>query len=124
MARRFFKHARTEPARTILFVVAVLTFIMQAAFVGFHFSAFATANLAVVGAIAGWGWWSAHVNSPKHMSMSSFWLFLIWIWAAINRLIVTPDPTQLLWMPMLTVAMCMAVVYLYLSNQRRTGPDE
>lgn len=121
MPKRFIRYSRTEPARTILFLVAALTFLMQGLFVGLHFGLGLVPNLLIVGSFCSWTLWSAVTSNVKHMSMSSFWMFMVWLWSAISRLLFSADPAQLLWMPMLIVAIIMSVVYIYLSAQKRQG---
>lgn len=125
MPKRFITYSRTEPARTILFTVSILTAVMQTLAVIFTGGLSAVLNLALVLGICVWGTWSAANNSVRQMSMSSFWLFVMWLYSALVRLLVTTgDPTQLLFFPMLVVAVVLATVYLYLSHKRAVGIDE
>lgn len=122
MPRRILHYSRTEPARTILFVVAVLTGLAQLAtfFIAVPWwSAFP--NVLVVVPVCAWGVWAAVRNNMKHMARSSFWIGGLWSWSGILRLLVSPDPTMLLWVPFLILSAAMGVVYLYLSYQKRVG---
>lgn len=119
--RIFYTTSRTEPARTILFVIGSLTFMGQlAATLIFPSLAVALNGLLVMG-LAGYATWSAEKNSIKHMPMGSFWLFVMWLYSGLTRALVSPDPTQLLWFPMLVVAGVLSVVYIYLSGQKKVG---
>jgi len=88
------------------------------------FALAAVLNLGVVLLLCGWAVWASVKGNIKQMSHSSFWLFITWLWSGMARFIITaPDPSQLLWMPMLIVAVVMAVVYINLSHQKKTGND-
>lgn len=117
MPQRILTYSRTEPARTILWVVALMTLLAQAGAMVIDWPV-GIANFAIVGPVCLWGIWSSSTNKMKHMSRSSFALFLIWFWSGLMRLLIAPDPTMLLWVPFLVVSACMGVVYLYLSHQR------
>lgn len=124
MPKRFLIYSRNEPARTILWSVAVLTGIMQTVAVIITGGLAAVPNLILVLALCGYGAWSAYTNNTKHMSLSSFWLCIAWLYSGFTRLFVaSPDPTQLLWVPMIIVAVVLATVYINLSHSRKAGTD-
>lgn len=71
-------------------------------------------DLLLVAGVAGWCMWAAGTNNLKNMARSSFWMFLLWLWTGLSRLAFSPDPSMLLWAPMIVVALCLAIVYIYL----------
>lgn len=124
MPKRFFRYSRTEPVRTILITVAILTIVAQWTTLipwvpgPWHSQIL---NIVIVTSLAGWALWAGVKKSARQMSYASFWLFMLWLWSGIMRLLFTPDPWLLLWVPFIVVAACLAISYLWLSYQRRTG---
>ena len=112
------KTARTEPARTILFAVALLTLLAQslALVLSWPMGLF---NFALVAPVCVWGIWTSTTNSIKRMATAAFWLFMLWLWTGLTRLFFVEGVGELLWAPFLVVASAMAIVYIYLSHQRR-----
>lgn len=124
MPKRFFKYSKTEPVRTILITVSILTLLAQWATLlpfmpGVWYAGIP--NVLIVTGLAGWSLISGLKKHVKQMSLSSFWLFMLWFWSGLTRLFFSPDPTHLLWVPFIVVAACCAISYLWLANQRRTG---
>lgn len=125
MPKRFITYSRTEPARTILFSVAVLTVLMQVGAVLLTGAWAAIPNALVVAGVCIWSARACVKNNMAHMTHSSFVLFLMWLWSGLQRVFVlSPDVAQLLWFPMVIVAVVLAVVYLYLSHARKGGTNE
>ena len=122
MPKRFIKYSRTEPARTILWAVAMLTGIIQVGVTVATGGLGMILNGLLVASICGWGVWSSTQNNVRHMSMSSFWLFMMWLWSGLQVALVATH--TLLWAPMLVVAVTLSVTYIYLSHQRKGGIDE
>ena len=112
------KTARTEPARTILFVVALLTLLAQSLALVLSWP-YGLINFALVAPVCVWGIWTSTVNSIKRMATAAFWLFTLWLWTGLTRLFFVEGVGELLWAPFLVVAAAVAVVYIYLSHQRR-----
>lgn len=112
------KTAKEEAARSILWTVAVLTLLAQVAALVLSWP-YGLFNFAVVAPVCIWGMWTSTRNSIKRMATSAFWLFLLWLWTGLTRLFFVEGIGELLWVPFLIVAGCMAVTYVRLSHQRR-----
>mgnify|MGYP006195974021 CR=1 FL=1 len=124
MPKRLLTWSRTDPARTIVFVVGALTAVMQLMVFlpgGGGNLWLEIPNALVVLAFCGWAVWAAATVHVKHLSLASFWLFVLWIYSGITRLLFSPDPQMLLWSPFIVVSAALAVCYLYLSHQRKVG---
>ena len=122
MPRRLISRSRSEPARTILFVVSVLTLLFQSLVLTPWVSEkpwLQIPNVLFIGAFCVWGIWSADRRSLKHMSLSSFWLSMVWFWTGVTRLAFSPDPALLLWVPFLVVSAALGVCYVNLNHQKR-----
>lgn len=81
--------------------------------------AYQVPNVLLVGAVCVWGVVSAVRNNVRHMSTSSFWLFVMWLWSGFSRAAFSPDPATLLWAPFIILASALGVVYIYLSGQKK-----
>lgn len=114
--------ARTEPARTILFGVGVLTLLAQVAALVLSWP-LGLINFILVAPICLWALWASLRNKTKHMGWSSFWLGLLWTWTGLTRLIIVEGVGELLWVPFLIVGLVMGVCYLYFSFHRRRIGD-
>lgn len=110
--------ARTEPAHTIIFVVALLTLLSQGLALALSWP-LGLANFIIVGPVCLWGVWSAKKNNMKHMAYSSFWLFLLWLWTGLNRLFFVEGVGELLWVPFIILGIVMGVTYLHTSFKQR-----
>lgn len=122
MPRRILQYSRTEPARSILFVVALMTGLAQAATFFLATPWFlALPNAVIVIPICLWAMWSAVRSNQKHMARSAFWLSLLWCWTGLMRLIIVPGVGELLWIPFLVVSAAMGIVYLYFAYHRKVG---
>lgn len=110
--------ARTEPARTVLFAVATMTILGQLVALLLNWP-LGVVNFILVAPVCIWAVWAAVKRSPKHMSLSSFWLSLLWLWTGMTRLIVVEGVGELLWVPFLIVGIVMGICYLYFSFHRR-----
>lgn len=121
MPKRIIRLSRTEPARTILLIVAFLTALMQVAafFIPGTFEWLALPNTVLVAAVCIWGFVSAVKNHVSHMATSSFWVFVMWLWSGLSRLMFSPEPSMLLWAPFIILASALGVVYIYLSGQKK-----
>lgn len=122
MPKRLIINGRAEPARTILFVVSVLTGWSQSMVLTPWVSEqpwLQIPNVAFIMTFCVWGVWSAHVNNVKHMSLSSFWLSMVWFWSGVTRLVFSPDPALLLWAPFLVVSAALGVCYINLSYRKK-----
>lgn len=126
MPKRFLTYSRTEPARTILWSVSVLSCFFELLGLVIGLGAFGmTAALIIIPdalivvAFAGWAVWAAAHNNMRQMSYASFVMFLFWLFTGLLRLFTVDGVGELLWAPYLIIAMVMATVFLYLSNQRR-----
>lgn len=124
MPKRILKWSKTEPARSILFLVGLLTFIAQLFVLGpwtttpdaFLAAAF---NFFIVGGIAAWNVWASAKHDIKDMSRASMGLFVVWLWSGLSRAIFTPDPLHLLWLPMIVVAVVVGVCHIYFQGLRK-----
>lgn len=118
MPKRFITYSRTEPARTVLWSVAFLTLLAQVAAMVISWP-LGVANFLVVGPVCIYALWAAQKNRINHMSLGAFWIGGLWCWSGLLRLFTAPDPSHLLWVPFMIISVAMAVVYIYLSNQKR-----
>lgn len=112
--------ARSEPARTVLFVVAILTLLAQVAAMVLSWP-LGIVNFVLVAPVLLWGLWASLKNNMKHMAWSSFWLGMLWTWTGLMRLIIIEGVGELLWFPFLVVGVVMGICYLYFSFQRKRG---
>lgn len=139
--QRFFKYSRTEPARTVLFVLSLLFLVSQIFtltpwYVHPDIEAINSIrdaappfgqrapNAILLGALSGYGLWSAFKNNAKHMSWSSLALFSIFLLAAFTRALFAPDALNLLWLPYLGLSLVMAVEHIYMEGVRKGVPRE
>lgn len=125
MPYRFFRTSKTEPMRTILFTLSVLTAAAQIAtllpwitspwYIGLP-------NVLIVVPVCIWAAVAAFKNNLKQMGRSSFALCLMWTWSGLARLFSIQVLT-LVWVPYLLVGIVFATGYLYFSYQRRRNGD-
>lgn len=114
--------AHSDPARTILWLVGLLTLIAQVGALLITVPWYlGLPNLIIVAPVAVWAIVSAHKKNYKHMARSSFWLSMFWGWTGMLRLIIVEGIGELLWVPFIVVSGVMAVVYLYMSYHKRVG---
>lgn len=137
---RLLELSRTEPAKTILIVVCVISILMVLFTLTPWFGPPEAIRLGITQAptllsklpsvlittgICSWGIWAAWKNNLKHMTRAAFWVQFIWSFSALTRLVLTTLPGQLLWVPFVIVSLIMAIVYLYLAHEnRKVGTDE
>lgn len=134
---RLIYRSRTEPVRTIIFVVCVVLVITQA----FSLSPWYTfpnieglktipaqppvadllPNALIGAALGGYGIWASWKDNMKHMAWASFGLFLLFLLAALTRVLFAPTPTDLMWIPTALLALVHAIGYLYMSYQHKRG---
>ena len=122
MPRRLISRSRSEPARTILFVVSVLTLLFQSLVLTPWVSEtpwLQIPNVLFIGSFCVWGIWATDTRNLKHMSLSSFWLSMVWFWTGVTRLAFSPDPALLLWAPFIVVSATLGVCYVNLNHQKR-----
>lgn len=81
--------------------------------------AYQAPNVLVVVAVCLWGVVASGKNNLRHMSTSSFWLFVMWLWSGLSRLMFSPDPAMLLWTPFIILSSALGVVYIYLSGKKK-----
>lgn len=122
MPKRFVTYSRTEPARTILWSVSLLTGILLLGIAPVEWGLYGVLMALPALGICGWGVWSSTKNSVRQMGNSSFGLFLAWVWAFVHVAITATS--TLLWAPMLLVCVVLATVYIYLAHQQKAGTHE
>lgn len=122
MPRRFITYSRTEPARTILWSVSLLTGVILIVVASLSLGLGIGLGALVGVPVCGWGVWSSTQNNVRHMANSSFWLFIGWLWATLHVGFVAG--ASLLWAPMLVVGVVLATVYIYLAHQQKGGTYE
>jgi len=110
--------ARTQPERTIIFVVSLMTLSFQVLSAALNWP-LGLFSLLTVAPVAIYGVWASKKNLMRHMARSSFWLGMLWVWTGLTRLITVEGIGQLLWTPFFVVGAIMGVVYLYTSYQRK-----
>jgi hypothetical protein len=126
MPRRLWKMSRTAPARSILLIVSFLTLVFQLAILTPwvtppNMAISVVPNVLIGGSISLWGVLAAGKNNIRQMSHSSFWMFIMWLWSGLSRIMFSADPSMLLWVPFIVLAAALGVVYIYLSGQKKVN---
>jgi len=137
MPKRLLSYSRTEPAKTILLIIAVITLLVQVFTMTPWFgppevlrlglsaaaSSFWTKlpNVMIISSLSFWSMFSVRNKDVKNMARSSFWLAMTWLWSGLARLFLAPFPGQLLWVPFIIIAFTLGVVYIYLSHEKKRG---
>lgn len=123
MPKRLLKFSRTQPARMIVLIVGVLTFIAgiwiampwylplvlpsASTAIGLSITAAGVTNsLSALPAL-----WVFKKNTPKAVARGAFWLFLWYMFVSLTRIIITGG-LSLGWVTSLIIALIMAVVYI------------
>lgn len=131
MPKRFITYSRTQPARTIIATVSVLTFLASlfiftpwfiplattpAAAAAFNWPIYLGAILNAVACIPAMV--GIKKNTPRALSLGAFWLFIWYLFVTITRL-VTGAALGLTWITTLIVCLVMATLYLEQGAQAR-----
>lgn len=124
MPKRFFEYSRTEPARTTIFCVALLSIAFQSLTLlpivtPFDLFWSQAVNVAIVAVPSILSVRASYRNSVPGMARWSFWLFIIWLWSGLSRLAFSPDWALLLWAPMLIVAVVLAIAHIYMKGMQK-----
>lgn len=128
MPNRLIRLSQTDPARSILGAVSTCTIAMEVAatiiaiFAGLPW--YVSIDLLLVAGVSGWACRAAATNNLPNMARSSFWLFILWLWTGLSRLAFSPDPSMLLWAPMVVVALSLAIVYVYLMSLMKEWKEQ
>ena len=119
------QHSREDPARAILWAVAVVTLVAQLSTVLIAVPWYmAVPNILIVAPFCIYGITAAAAGSLKHGARSAFALAALWTWTGMLRLILIEGVGELLWVPMLLVGFAMALVYLNFGFRRRKADIE
>lgn len=116
------KSLRDDPVRSIVWLVAIATFVLQVLvltpWVSPNFLQ-VLPNVAMVMAVCVWNIWATWKNDIKWMPRASFWLFFFWVFSGLSRLAFSPDPALLLWGPFLVVALAVGVCFVHQSGESK-----
>lgn len=140
MPKRFLTYSRTEPARTIIFMVALIVFLSQLFTLTPWYVSPGVERLAglipadpsfgqrLMGAvpimgIAGYGMWSCYSGSYKHMANAAMMLQVLYSLAFFTRLVFTFSAGALTWVPYLIIAVVMATCYLFMRFEGRKAGE-
>ena len=132
MPKRIIIYSRTQPARMIVLVVGWLTF-LSGLFIftpWFTPSEMTPAVVAMISAPALVGGvlnfiasvpalLAVQRNTHQSLSTASFLMFMWYLFITLTRLFVITEPSTLQWVPTLTIALIMAIVYLEQSQYKR-----
>jgi hypothetical protein len=124
MPKRFLTYSRSQPARTILAVAAVLSFLAGififtpwyvpvgvAPAVSTVLQVSHVAGGVVTIAVAGFALWCVKNGTPCWISRGAFALFLWYLLIALTRMLFA-NPLSLTWLLPFTVAMILSVIYI------------
>ena len=62
-------------------------------------------------------------NTHQSLSTASFLMFMWYLFITLTRLFVITEPSTLQWVPTLTIALIMAIVYLEQSQYKRSEDE-
>ena len=135
MPKRILIYSRTQPGRTILFIVGITTLFAGLWLFTPWYVAATTAPIVakafswpvlvgasintIVAVPALWGVWK---NTPESVARGAFYMFLWYTFVTISRLLLG-NPASLLWVTTLIIGLVMAVVFIEQSAQRREAND-
>lgn len=123
--------SKTQPARTILLVVGVITLIAglwlftpwyvaagasPAIAKAFSWPVLAAAGINTLAAIP--ALYAVWKNTQAHLARGAFYMFIWYFFVTVSRLVLG-NPASLTWVTTLIIALVMAVVYIEQSAQRR-----
>lgn len=131
MPKRILHISRTQPARTILFIVGLITLIAglwlftpwyvaagtaPAVAKAFSWPVMAAAVVNTLAAVpALWACWK---NTSTHLARGAFYMFIWYLFVTVSR-VVLGNPATLTWVTTLIIALVMAVVFIEQSGERR-----
>lgn len=134
MPRRFLTYSRTQPARTILASITVVTFLAGlfimtpwfypvsevAAAASLDWSRFAGGLLNTIVCIP--GFLAIKRNTPKSLANGAFYLFIWYTFVTFTR-IATQGVLTLTWVPVAIIAIVLSVVYIEQQFLARREPS-
>ena len=112
---------KAEPARTILWAIALMSLIAQVAALVLTWPV-GLANMVIVAPVCIWALIASKKCNYRHMSYSSFAMSLMWLWTGFMRLFL-PGVGTLVWIPFIMVGIVMGICYIYFSHHRRRIGD-